>query len=304
MYALSKCQSVNAARFLLFNKMYASKQSNEKFMKRIKGLNWKSLKLLRTIFVNSMWLLNATELDCIKFSPKNNCWLLFDGFLKPTWFLGDSTPTQVKSVLCDSMDKSSDMSRIDRLISHLKTSGTPPPGQKHEPVQYALLQGNRKSEKKILDLWCNMNFSGNTSRKILISHSVMQNLTRVKNCIKMINQIDGAYTETERDRLKAEKSLHVAKAETFYEQLKLKSELSKTTAHMEVITFDYQQNFPLPVSSSGEVLYKIQMWVYNFCIHVASTGISYFFLYDETISGNGQNEVISHQKSLGEYKKC
>ncbi|CAG4953971.1 unnamed protein product [Parnassius apollo] len=96
--------------------MYASKQNNEKFMKRMKGFDsthippcWKSLKqkLLRTIFVNSMWL-NATEPNCIKFNAENNGWLLLDGVLKPTWFLGDSTPTQVESVLCDSTNKSSD----------------------------------------------------------------------------------------------------------------------------------------------------------------------------------------------------
>ncbi|CAB3249495.1 unnamed protein product [Arctia plantaginis] len=115
-YGLPKCQSVNAARVFLFNKMYASKQNNEKFMKRVQGFDsthippcWKSLKqkLLRTIFVNSMWL-NATESDCIKFSAENNGWLLLDGFLKPTWFQGDSTPAQVESVLCDSKNKSSD----------------------------------------------------------------------------------------------------------------------------------------------------------------------------------------------------
>lgn len=115
MYGLPMCQSVNAARFLLFNKIYASKQNNEKFMKRIKGFDstiippcWKSLKqkLLRTIFVNSMWL-NAIEPNCIKFSAENNGWLVLDGLLKPTWFLGDSTPTQVESVLCNSANKSS-----------------------------------------------------------------------------------------------------------------------------------------------------------------------------------------------------
>lgn len=116
MDGLPKCQSVNAARFLLFNKMYASKESSEKFMRIIKGFDsthippsWKSLKekLLRTIFVNSMWL-NSTERDCIKFSGENKGWLLLDGFFKPTKFLGDSTPAQVENVLCDSTTKPSD----------------------------------------------------------------------------------------------------------------------------------------------------------------------------------------------------
>jgi len=60
-----------------------------------------------------------------------------------------------------------------------------------------------------------------------------------------------------------------------------------------VITFDYQQNLPLPVSSSGEVFYKIQLWVYNFCIHVGSSKKSYFYVYDETVGAKRQNEVAS-----------
>lgn len=54
-----------------------------------------------------MWL-TATEFDCVKFSAENNGWLLLDSLLKPTWFLGSSNPTQVKNVLCNSANKSSD----------------------------------------------------------------------------------------------------------------------------------------------------------------------------------------------------
>jgi len=106
MYGIADCQSVNAGRFIMFNKMYATKKKNEKFIKKIKGFDsthilpcWKSLKqkMLRTIFVNSMWL-SATESDCIKFRAENNGWVLLNGFLKPTWFLGNSTPMQVENV--------------------------------------------------------------------------------------------------------------------------------------------------------------------------------------------------------------
>ena len=81
------------ACFLCEKKSNVLDFNNAKFLK-------KSLKqkMLRTIFVNSMWL-NATEPDCIKFSAENNGWLLLDGFLKPTWFLGDSTPTQVECAM-------------------------------------------------------------------------------------------------------------------------------------------------------------------------------------------------------------
>ncbi|CAH1107051.1 unnamed protein product [Psylliodes chrysocephalus] len=52
-----------------------------------------------------------------------------------------------------------------------------------------------------------------------------------QKCDKLIKQIDSAETENERNTLQVEKSLHVAKVQTFYEDLELKSELSRTTAH-------------------------------------------------------------------------
>lgn len=163
--------------------------------------------------------------------------------------------------------------------------------EKHEPIQYRILQENGTNEnfKPVVQYEF---FRKYFTENFNITFGSPKSDTCQK-CDKLIKQIDSADTEDEKNRLQTEKSLHVSKAQTFYEDLKDKSELSKTTAHVEVITFDFQQNFPLPVSSSGDVFYKIQMWVYNFCIHVASTGKSYFFLYDETIAGKGQNEVIS-----------
>jgi hypothetical protein len=105
MYGIKNCQSVNVARFLMFSKMYATTRNNEKFMKNIKDFDsthippcWKSFKqkLLRTIFVNSMWQ-NATEPDCIKFSAENCDWIL-DGFLKPHGSL--ETQRQSKFRMC------------------------------------------------------------------------------------------------------------------------------------------------------------------------------------------------------------
>lgn len=68
---------------------------------------------------------------------------------------------------------------------------------------------------------------------------------------------------------------------------------AKTNDTVEVISFDYQQNLPLPHIPAGEVFYKRQLWLYNFCIYSSKTGNSYYFMYDETIAKKGQNEVIS-----------
>ncbi|GBP74612.1 hypothetical protein EVAR_98479_1 [Eumeta japonica] len=44
-----------------------------------------------------------------KFSAENNGWLIFDGSLEPTWFLGNATPLEVENIILgDSQDDSAD----------------------------------------------------------------------------------------------------------------------------------------------------------------------------------------------------
>lgn len=68
---------------------------------------------------------------------------------------------------------------------------------------------------------------------------------------------------------------------------------AKVNESMDVLSFDYQQNMPLPHIPTADVFYKRQLWSYNFCIHSAKTGKSYFFMYNESVAKIGQNEVIS-----------
>lgn len=60
--------------------------------------------------------------------------------------------------------------------------------------------------------------------------------------------------------------------------------------------FDYQQNLPLPHVPAGDLFYKRQLWVYNFCIYSGNTGKSYFYMYDEAVAKKGKNEIISFLK--------
>lgn len=91
MYGANHCQSVNDARIRIFMKKYGAKEDNEQFLKKLKNFDsnfippcWISLlqKILRTIYVNSMWL-NATDPTCAKLNPESYGWH-FDGFLKAT----------------------------------------------------------------------------------------------------------------------------------------------------------------------------------------------------------------------------
>ncbi|CAG4950209.1 unnamed protein product [Parnassius apollo] len=105
-----------------------------------------------------------------------------------------------------------------------------------------------------------------------------------KKCDMLSNKLkDKTLDNDETQQIQIEKSLHQAKADTFFVDLKEKSQLALNNEECEVLTFDYQQNMPLPKIPTGEAFYKRQLWAYNFCIHSAKTGIAHFYLYDETI---------------------
>ena len=106
LYGIKNCFNINEARYMLFQKTYATCNNKEHFIKKIKGMDsnmmppcWKSLKqkILRTIYVNSMWHY-ATNSSCVKLNP-TDCGWFYDICLKPTSFIGDATPLQVEDVL-------------------------------------------------------------------------------------------------------------------------------------------------------------------------------------------------------------
>lgn len=92
MYGVKKLNSVNDARYHLFQQKYAATKSSEKFLKNLTTFDsklippcWKSLKqkMLRTIFVNSMWT-KATDPCCVNLNPEDCGWTSIEGTLKPT----------------------------------------------------------------------------------------------------------------------------------------------------------------------------------------------------------------------------
>lgn len=160
--------------------------------------------------------------------------------------------------------------------------------EKHESEQYALFLENQPINPVVKYEYFRKFFTENF--KIHFGKPKSDTCTK---CDKLITKINAADSVAEKSALETEKSIHIRKAELFYTDLKAKTNILQNRPEIEVITFDYQQNLPLPVSSSGEVFYKIQLWVYNFCIHVGSSKKSYFYVYDETVGAKGQNEVAS-----------
>lgn len=113
-----------------------------------------------------------------------------------------------------------------------------------------------------------------------------------QTCDRLQNLINAEKNDLIKANLLDEKKIHIEKAGIFYSDLKNMSKEAKTNPTLEVLSFDYQQNMPLPHIPSGDVFYKRQVWSYNFCIYSGKTGQSYFFMYDESVGKKGQNEGL------------
>lgn len=160
--------------------------------------------------------------------------------------------------------------------------------EKYEPDVFREMQKGKESKPQITYDFYHRYFLHNFN----ISFGSPRSDT-CQTCDRMQNMINAEQNIENKASLQAEKQLHIRKSESFYTSLKEKSKLAIDDISVEVLCFDYEQNLPLPHVPAGDVFYKRQLWMYNFCVHSAKNGTSTFYMYDEVTSKKGSNEVIS-----------
>lgn len=160
--------------------------------------------------------------------------------------------------------------------------------EKYEPDMYAKIERGEKCKPKVSYDFYYRYFQHNFN----ISFGSPRSDT-CQTCDRLQNSIHAEQDRESKVALQVEHKHHILKSEKFYTSLKEKTNLAKTDPLIEVLSFDFQQNLPLPHIPAGDVFYKRQLWLYNFCIHSATSGISTFYMYDEVTSKKGSNEVIS-----------
>ena len=90
--------------------------------------------------------------------------------------------------------------------------------------------------------------------------------------------------------LQSQKEDHLRQAENFYASLRTNTHLAKLNA---TVTFDFQQNLPLPHIPVGDVFYVRQLWLYVFGVHECGSNRAVMYSWPEFIAGKGGNEVVS-----------
>ena len=98
--------------------------------------------------------------------------------------------------------------------------------------------------------------------------------------------------EEEANQARQQLDFHHRKAEKGYEVLR---EMTKTAqaGTIDMLTFDFQQNLPVPTLKNSDMFYARLLWTYNFRIHNCHDGSACMHLWLESIAKRGSSEVCS-----------
>ena len=114
-----------------------------------------------------------------------------------------------------------------------------------------------------------------------------------QRCDELKLAIANSQDEEERLTLTLAQAEHQCKAGQGYQSLREDTQLCKSDPSYHVITFDLQQNLPVPTLTHSAMFYLRQLWVYNFGIHDCGSGSAVMCVWNETIAGRGSSEIIS-----------
>lgn len=106
-------------------------------------------------------------------------------------------------------------------------------------------------------------------------------------------KILGTENVDEKNLLIAERDAHHNAAGKAYEMKRLDKSLSIQDPQKMVFAFDLQQCLPTPYLNTSVSFYKRQLWSFNLTAHNLSNDEAMCFLWDETISGRGSNQIAS-----------
>ena len=112
-------------------------------------------------------------------------------------------------------------------------------------------------------------------------------------CESFRNKLAMQGDRTSKLKVKEEHRRHLDSAEMFYSSLRHSTDLAKSDPSVLTLTFDFQQNFPLPHLPVGDLFYMQQLWMYIFGIHSCGHNEVSMYCWPEVLARRGSDEVIS-----------
>ena len=105
--------------------------------------------------------------------------------------------------------------------------------------------------------------------------------------------VHDAASNTEKQRLQGAKQEHLRKSQQFYTELRTCTAMARENSNISCISFDFEQNLPLPHIPTNDIFYLWQLWLHVFCVHNSQDDSSTMYSWPETVGHRGANEVVS-----------
>ncbi len=112
-------------------------------------------------------------------------------------------------------------------------------------------------------------------------------------CDVLDKKIEVCEDEDESTKLKAEKELHLRKAEKVREARDRDTVKAREDKYFYGLTFDLEKALPFPVLTTSVAYYMRNTYYYNFGCHELGTGLGFTFCWDETFASRGSQEIGS-----------
>ena len=114
-----------------------------------------------------------------------------------------------------------------------------------------------------------------------------------KPCDGFKVKVDAETDSNNHQQLMFQWELHKIRAQGAYQSLREDTVLSKSSADVEMLTFDLQQVLMTPLLTTNIVFYKRQLSMYNLGTHDCKTDQGLMYMWHEGIASHGSGEIGS-----------
>ena len=149
--------------------------------------------------------------------------------------------------------------------------------EKDSGEAYTTYKGDPKPAKQLIAITCRCHLRCSQKLNLTERKRIFDEFYMLKNNDAQNKYLYGLIHKqaVKRKRAKASTIIDITSGAAMvlgYQHLREDSQLAHSDSNVHVITFDLQQNLPVPTLTHSAMFYLRQLWVYNFGIHECSGG--------------------------------
>nr|CAH7732156.1 unnamed protein product [Callosobruchus chinensis] len=113
------------------------------------------------------------------------------------------------------------------------------------------------------------------------------------SCDEFLVKLKDAGSVEERNELQKSYEAHLRDADDRYKYKRKDKEEFRARTNSKMITVDLQKCLATPLLQNSQSFYSLKLWTFNYTVYDASDKSASCFVWDESVSGRGGNEMAS-----------